>query len=196
MFRNVEKILTVFYNFNRLHLQDYFIKDMVLFILLNLFAFFSDRKETAHPIHISRSEIIYDSDAKSLQITIHVFIDDLEDAMKIEGISAPKIGPKSELKNSDQLILEYFRKKYQFSNSRNETLAYNWIGKELGDSPLALVCYLEIENIKSIQQISVKNDLIMELYDDQVNIMETFLNNRPKNAFHVKKKGQEKILEF
>lgn len=169
---------------------------MMFFIFLHLFTLITEGKSILHPIHISRSEINYDTEAKSLQITLHVFIDDLEEAMKLEGFSVPKIGTKSELKNSDQLILEYFRKKYQFSNSRNEPLTYHWIGKELGDSPLALVCYLEIENVNSIQQISVRNDLNMDLYDDQVNIMETFLNNRPKSAFHVKKKGQIKLLEF
>ena len=170
-------------------------KIFLYFLLFGLF-YTNPDLEKVHPIHISRSEINYDSEAKSLQITLHVFIDDLEDAMKTEGLPIPKIGTKGELKNSDQLILEYFRKKYQFLNAQNEILQYNWIGKELGDSPLALVCYLEIENIKSIQKITAKNDLIMDLYDDQVNIMETFLNNRPKNAFHVKKKGQLKVLEF
>ncbi len=172
------------------------VQDMMFFIFLHYLVWIFGSSENLHPIHISRSEINYDTDAKSIQITLHVFIDDLEDAMKLEGLSAPKIGTKSELKNSDQLILEYFRKKYQFSNSGNESLTYNWVGKELGDSPLALVCYLEIENVTSMKQISVKNDLLMELYDDQVNIMETFLNNRPKHAFHVKKKGQIKLLEF
>ncbi|HMP30938.1 MAG TPA: hypothetical protein PKD85_15130 [Saprospiraceae bacterium] len=153
-------------------------------------------KSEVHPIHISRSEINYDTEGRSLQITLHVFIDDLEDAMVLEGLANPKIGAKSELKNSDQLISTYISKKLLFYNSKNEPLTLTWIGKELGDSPLALVCYFEIENLRTATGLSVKNDIIMDLHSDQVNIMETFMDNRPKNAFHIKKKGVLKGLEF
>ena len=169
---------------------------MILFIFLIHMLGWVPSAESEHPIHISRSEINYDAESKAIQITLHVFIDDLEDAMVMEGFANPKIGAKSELKNSDLLILEYFKKKFEFYNAKKEVLKYSWIGKELGDSPLALVCYMEIENVSSVKLLTVKNDLMMDLYDDQVNIMETFVNNRPKHAFHVKKKGQLKELEF
>lgn len=153
-------------------------------------------QSNVHPIHISRSEVNYDSDSKSLQITMHVFIDDLEDAMMQYGLNNPKIGAKSELKNSDDLIYTYLKEKLKFLDEKNSMLKFNWIGKELGDSPLALICYLEIENVKSTKGISLVNDVIMDLHSDQVNIVETFVDNRPKHAFHLKKKGTVKPLEF
>jgi hypothetical protein len=142
-------------------------------ISLILFSFLTTFQSSVHPIHISRSEINYDTDSRSLQVTVHVFIDDLEDAMVLSNLPNPKIGAKSELKNSDQLIFEYIKEKLLIYNGTNETLKFNWIGKELGDSPLALICYLEIENVPSVKGISVKNDIIMDLHNDQVNIVET-----------------------
>jgi hypothetical protein len=165
-------------------------------ISLLLLAVLNTFQSSVHPIHISRSEVNYDTDSRSLQITLHVFIDDLEDAMVLSNLPNPKIGAKSELKNSDQLIFDYVKEKLLFYNTTNEILKLNWIGKEQGDSPLALICYLEIENVRTSKGLSVKNDVIMDLHDDQVNIVETFVDNRPKHAFHLKKKGFVRALEF
>ncbi len=35
----------------------------------------------------------------------------------------------------------------------------------------ALICYIEIENIKKFKTIEVRNDIIMEIHDDQSNIV-------------------------
>jgi methyl coenzyme M reductase gamma subunit len=165
-------------------------------VFFSLLKFDNSVVNDLHPIHISRSEVNYDKEGKSLQITLHLFIDDLEDAMVLAGMPNPKISAKSELKNAEQLIFNYLKERFVFFDAKGNTLSLNWIGRELGDSPLAMICYLEIENLSNITNLSVKNDINMDLHDDQVNIIETFIENRPKSAFHLKKKGQVRNLEF
>ena len=45
----------------------------------------------------------------------------------------------------------------------------NFLGFERDDP--AVICYIEIENIKKFKTIEVRNEVIMDLYDDQSNIV-------------------------
>ena len=48
----------------------------LLILLTGLWASFEDK--TLHDFHLSRSEINYDSPSATLQVTVHIFVDDLE----------------------------------------------------------------------------------------------------------------------
>jgi hypothetical protein len=149
-----------------------------------------------HPIHISRTEINHDEKSQSLQLTIHIYIDDLEDDIVKSGRKKPKLLSNNELANADQILVEYLKEKLVISNSLGKILAFSWVGKEKSDDALALLCYLEIEGVRSVEGLKIKNDVLFNLYDDQINIIETSVSNRQKSTFYIKKIGDIRSLEF
>lgn len=122
-----------------------------------------------HPIHISVSEINYSEKDKALQITSRIFIDDLELSIRAErkedelDLIEPKNGLTTEKMVSDYVL------KHLSVKLDGKIQKLKFLGMELEDP--ALICYIEIENVKKFKTIEVRNDIIMETHDDQSRIV-------------------------
>lgn len=122
-----------------------------------------------HPIHISVTEINYSEKDKALQITSRIFIDDLELSIRAQR-NEPEldlIEPKNGL-TTEKLVNEYVAKHISIKLD-GKLQKLNFLGMEREDP--ALICYIEIENIKKFKTIEVRNDIIMEIHDDQSSIV-------------------------
>lgn len=122
-----------------------------------------------HPIHISVSEINYSEKDKALQITSRIFIDDLELSIRAErkedelDILQPKNGLTTEKMVSDYVL------KHMAVKLDGKIQKLTFLGMELEEP--ALICYIEIENVKKFKTIEVRNDIIMETHEDQSSII-------------------------
>lgn len=122
-----------------------------------------------HPIHISVSEITYSEKDKALQITSRIFIDDLELSIRAErkenelDLIEPKNGLTTEKMVSDYVL------KHLAVKLDDKIQKLKFLGMELEEP--ALICYIEIENVKKFKTIEVRNDIIMETHDDQSNLV-------------------------
>lgn len=148
-----------------------------------------------HPIHVTRTEINYESKSQSLQLTLFVYIDDLEDAVKQTGQPVLHLATSKELKNADVLLHNYLKNVLKIA-SPNRSFQINWVGKELSDSPLAMFIYLEIEDVQDGITLSMKNDVLLDLYDDQTNIIESKKNNKAITTVYIKERGKSVSLKF
>jgi hypothetical protein len=122
-----------------------------------------------HPIHIAVYEINYSEKDKALQITSRIFIDDLELAIRVQR-NEPELDllePKNGL-TTDKLVSEYVTRHFGVKlDGKVQKLTF--LGMELEEP--ALICYIEVENVKKIKIIEVRNDIIMEIHDDQYNLV-------------------------
>ena len=122
-----------------------------------------------HPIHISVSEINFSEKDKALQITSRIFIDDLELSIRAErkedelDLIEPKNGLTTEKMVSDYVL------KHMAVKLDGKIQKLKFLGMELEEP--ALICYIEIENVKKFKTIEVRNDIIMETHDDQSSIV-------------------------
>jgi hypothetical protein len=123
-----------------------------------------------HPIHISKCEIEHDKRTKTLQVTLHIFIDDLELAIAQAGLASElKLGTEFEKENSDRYIELYLKEHLQvFMNE--ERVELEFLGKELSRDYMAFWCFLESQPIEDINGIEIIYDALMEVYEDQKNI--------------------------
>ncbi len=131
-------------------------------ILYSLFFFL-------HPIHLSVSEINYSEKDKALQITSRIFIDDLELSVRAQR-KEPEldlIEPKNGL-TTEKMVSEYVMKHFAVKLD-GKVQKMNFLGMEREDP--ALICYIEIENVKKFKTIEIRNDIIMETHDDQSSIV-------------------------
>jgi uncharacterized pyridoxamine 5'-phosphate oxidase family protein len=148
-----------------------------------------------HEFHISKCLIEYNEKEKAVQITMHLFIDDLEKALSEQGAEKLYICTEKEDENAEAYIYKYLQQRFKI-NLENEGKDYTFIGKEISEDLVAVWCYMEIENIESIEKLSIKNDVLTEIFDDQKNIIQIVGPNKKRGYFLFDKNKFEESLSF
>ncbi len=146
-----------------------------------------------HPIHLSVSEINYSDKDKALQITSRIFLDDLElsirNQRKQPDLDLLEPGPGL---TTEQLISEYVIKRFSVKLD-GKAQKLNFLGFEREDP--AVICYIEIENVKKFKTIEVKNEVIMETHDDQSNLIHVTYKGPVKSLRLIRDKSAD-VLTF
>ena len=142
-----------------------------------------------HPFHVSVCEIDYDSESKSLEITHHLFLDDLEQALRRVYDPRLDIINPSDPEKRDQYVNDYIMKHFSVEVNGKATEA-KFLGFELEQD--ALYGYVEIDGVKKLNDITVTNDIMTELFDDQINLVHIKVDNKIRSLKLGKKevKGQ------
>ena len=140
------------------------------YFLLFLLSFFTNPPIADHEFHISKCEIAYNEADQAIQISLHLFIDDLEEALAAKGFKNLAIGMDEETAKAEQHIADYLAEQFEISIN-GEQHTYSFLGKELSEDLQAVWCYLEIENITSVEQLTVRNQILTQTFDDQKNII-------------------------
>lgn len=121
-----------------------------------------------HPIHVSVTEIEMDEKDKRLEIMMRVFADDLELTLR-KSLAKPELDilalPPADV---DKLVSIYLKDHFKISLD-NKPQKINYLGHELDD--LAFIFYIEVPNVRKWKNIQIQNDIIMETYDDQSNLV-------------------------
>ncbi|CAN5157953.1 hypothetical protein BH09BAC3_BH09BAC3_17130 [soil metagenome] len=122
-----------------------------------------------HPIHVSVTEIEYNEKVKSLQIVSRIFIDDLELSVRkqVGQESLDLIEPKNG-KTTDQLMTAYLAEHFKVKVD-GKVVKVNYLAHEVED--LAIICYLEVDNIKKLKTIEITNTIIQDIHEDQSNLV-------------------------
>lgn len=132
-----------------------------------------------HDFHLSKCEIDMNHDDQILEIAIQVFIDDMELALATMGYDTLKLCTPHEAASADDHILEYLSKHLVVDIDGTPT-TLNWVGKEISDDLAGVWCYLTIENVQPNESITVRNDTLMEIFDDQRNIVRLTYDEKNK----------------
>ncbi|NVK51589.1 MAG: hypothetical protein HWD85_01550 [Flavobacteriaceae bacterium] len=159
-------------------------KYILLLAIVPLIAF------SAHKYYLSLTQIEYNVKNKSVEIIINVFIDDLDTTLTKAHNKPFKLNSKREIKNVDNYFFDYLKKHVVFKID-GKAVNYKFIGKEYDTD--VVFFYLEIENIKSIQEIEVVNTLLIKDFPDQKNLIKAKVNNKHKSALLTKK---EQVAHF
>lgn len=119
----------------------------------------------AHPIHVSVTEIMFDEKERELEIITRIFTDDLETSIR-KASDQPEV--KLTESSTDQLVWKYLEPRFKITlDGRTQKVKY--LGHEVeGD---AMLCYIQVSNVKKWKSIEVFNSVITELYDDQSNLV-------------------------
>ncbi len=153
---------------------------MVL-IFLSVFLLSSDSSNnTYHDFHLSRCEINYETATGDIQIAAHIFIDDLESALKQTGAKSLFIATPKESSDCNTSIEKYINQKLKIKVG-NKILSATLLGKETSEDMIAIWCYLEIPNIKNIDALEVENKILNEMFNDQKNIVDFTINKKKKH---------------
>ncbi|WP_299246657.1 DUF6702 family protein [uncultured Aquimarina sp.] len=163
----------------------------LLFILPVLLIFISSFN-TLHKFYVSVTQIEYNEEQKSLQIISRIFIDDIEEVLKKRYDENIELVSEKQEAKVDQYLSTYLNQKLAITVNGKEVF-FSFIGKEY-DNDLVL-CYLEIENVTSLQTISVSNQILMDFFDEQQNIVHVKKGKKRKSLILEKEKDKG-MLKF
>lgn len=120
-----------------------------------------------HPFHVSVCEIYHNSKTKTLEVSLKIFTDDLELAIQKGGNSNFQLLDQSADQIDEKQIGKYVSEKFKVSiNNRQEDLTF--LGFEFDQD--AVLCYFESGKIKKISEVEIRNSLMTEIFDDQINL--------------------------
>ncbi len=163
-----------------------FKKIIVILLILPLFAF------TMHKYYVSLCEIEFIKEKQSIQITLGVFIEDLEVSLIKNSGKQLNLASKTEVVNIDDYYKKYLNEHLQISaNGKNQS--YKYIGKEYDGDIVRF--YLEIIDIKDLKTIEVFNNILTDDFSDQKNIVKIKVNDFNK-TFYLNKSNTKSLLKF
>lgn len=147
-----------------------------------------------HEFHASKCLIEYQSDEKAIQISLHLFIDDVEEALRRQGADKLFLCSEKESKPAGVYLERYLRQNLQLKLDGKER-AFRFVGKEASDDWMGMWCYLEVDEVSAFKELSLTNTLLTEAFSDQKNLVSIVGPNRQKNAllFH-KQKTQQTVV--
>ena len=148
-----------------------------------------------HTFHVSKTMVEYNEKEKSLQISVHLFIDDLEESLKKEGHTKLFICTEREATQAEKHIESYLRKNLSFSINGKST-SYTFVGKEGSSDMSAVWIYLEIPVTGKIKTINIKNSLLIGEFDDQKNLVHVIGPNKKERTVIFANAKTEKLLTF
>lgn len=166
-----------------------------LLLLSSTTIFSNEEIAPPHEFHISKCLIEYNEKEKALQVTLHLFIDDLEDALKAQGADELFICTEKESEKAEEYIYKYLQQKLEISLDE-QAVDYTFLGKEMSEDMVAVWCYLELENVESFNQLYVKNRILLDTFDDQKNIISIIGPQKKKGYLLFNNSKDEETLEF
>jgi hypothetical protein len=164
---------------------------MVLFISTSLRTQNSKLETLAHDFHTSITEMRYNPKEKSFEISLRVFTDDLEKALSATHQNKKFIVDNND--KNDSFVEAYVKRHFVVTNSKNQKPNINYIGKEKeGD---ATWIYLEMPVNEGISGSKIQNNVLIDMFEDQTNIVNIFVQNQ-KKSYLFTLKNQVFVIEM
>lgn len=167
----------------------------IIFFILPLIDVQSGFLLADHEFHASKCMVEFSAPDQALQISMHLFIDDLEEALRRQGADKLYICTDKEDPKAEQYLFKYLQQHFQVLVDE-KTYDYEFIGKEVSEDLQAVWCYLEVTNLSDIKSLTITNDLLMEVFDDQKNIMNISGPNKKRGFFLFHKGKSTDTVKF
>jgi hypothetical protein len=120
-----------------------------------------------HPFHVGLTDITYNPESQTYQVSIKLFTDDLEEGL--EEFSGLKLNlvDSSLTEVSDSLIFRYTDQNFQIYSKAKLDLKYIGSEKEYDVTWI----YLESDKTQIHEEIHVTNEILISVFSDQTNII-------------------------
>ncbi len=132
-----------------------------------------------HPFHISVTEVSFNENNKHLEISIRIFSDDLEKVLEQYG----KMGFDLIKSMNDTMVLtelESYLESNFIIKENDSIIPWYFLGaKADGD---VVWCFIESEPVKAPETIWVRNTLLLDLFDDQINLVHLTIGNTTRST--------------
>jgi hypothetical protein len=148
---------------------------------------FSAMFSFAHPYYVSVVQIDHNAKERSLEISVRVFTEDMEQALKKSaGTNVDIVKPKDKTA-TDKILYNYFQKHLKLTLN-GKPVAFQYVGYEVQSE--SIWSYFEVKNVDDVKKLDVFTDMLYDITDKQENIIQVKANNKkdsykldyPKNS--------------
>lgn len=144
---------------------------------------------SAHKFYVSVTNIDYSDEDDALQITTRVFINDFEELLKLRYDIDVALATYDESNVADEYTEKYLKTKFVVEID-GELRAFDFLGKEYDRD--IMICYLEIKDVEisKVKTISVQNDLLNDLFEEQKNVVHFNIQGKRKSLVLIKQNNK------
>lgn len=140
------------------------------------------RPLTLHDFHASVTQMQYNPKERTFEISIRIFTDDFEKALSQDSNTKIQLSGNVAADKIDPLIEKYIRSHFAYVNSQKQPKAFSYVGHEIEADANWL--YLEMPYTEPFKGGLLKQNVLMELFEDQVNMV------------NIQYQGQKKTFVF
>jgi len=157
----------------------------ILFVLMSVILLSSSTP--IHQFHISQCLMEWNDASSSYEVSQFLFIDDLTLALEQYGTTNMHIQKEEIDSLTSDFIRQYVSLHFEIK-AKGKVCPIHYIGEEVSDDLRGLWCYFEVPLLGNEPQISLRNDLLMDVFADQKNVI-TVKGKNNKEAYFLFKKG-------
>lgn len=129
-----------------------------------------------HKFYVSHTQIEYNTAEKSLQVSVKIFTDDLETALKKAGYPDTYLGTEKQHPAATSRVNEYLEKGFTLMIP-GEKYARHFVGFEKEAD--VTWCYIEYNGLKKTpESVNITSTLLTEVFSDQINIIDMKINGK------------------
>ncbi|MCX6849003.1 MAG: hypothetical protein NTY98_08785 [Verrucomicrobia bacterium] len=130
----------------------------------------------AHSIHSSTAEAEYNAMTKKLEVSLTVFVSDLELALIRQCEREVRID-KTPAAEFDAQVQAYLAKTFAVTDAAGKVAKMEWVGREMDEASAksgdpAVVLFFEMEVPEGMVGTTVRNAVFWDLFKDQINLMQ------------------------
>jgi uncharacterized protein DUF6702 len=146
------------------------------------------REAQAHPLHTTLVQLTYDDHAHMLTGTIRVFAGDFAAAVaKHGGLKTP-----DDDRMPDAVAFAYVSSTFRLTDAAGHPVALQWCGsRRSGD--LLWLC-VRAEDISRPDVLELSDQMLCELFDDQINIVQAIRGEKHTSALFTKGDGAKNTM--
>ena len=149
-----------------------------------------------HEFHVSKCLVEYKAEKKEIQVSMNIFIDDLEVALTEMGVDSLYIGTDKEASTADEYINKYLEHTFSVGINATKNTTWLFLGKEISEDLSSIWCYMRIDASEDIEQLYIKNSILLETYEDQKNITNIIGPNSDKTSFMGSVGDDDKMISY
>lgn len=121
-----------------------------------------------HPMHVTVTEVEFDKVSRTIEMSMHVFSDDLEKYFKVTEKNDELDITELSIETKEQLLSAYFIEHVRLNVDGKDVMP-SYLGHKVEGE--AIWAFLEVSNIKKMKILEVKNTVLLDLYNDQANLI-------------------------
>ena len=131
-----------------------------------------------HDFHTSLTQMQFEAKAQTVEVSIRMFTDDLETALTRENGGKPvRFGGPAKV---DQLLEKYVRKHFIVADAQRKQRTWTYLGYEQEADAHWVYLEMPASGANTFRNIVIKQDILMELFEDQVNLINIQYNQQKK----------------
>ena len=151
----------------------------------------------AHSLHQSTAEAEYNPTTKKLEVSLTVFINDLETALIRQSESEMRLD-KTLAAEFDAQIQAYLAKTFVVTDAAGKTAKIEWVGRELdaasvkSDDP-AVTLFFEAALPEGLSDKTLRHTIFHDLFKDQINLLHLRIGSRQVELRFTKDDGSRTL---